>query len=210
MDELAAKNALYYAGNLDTTGSEHIVFMINGHSMKVSSGPLTKVLRAVCKRHALWLLNNIGKAVLDLPDKHRQERPNCDGKIEVTTDDVACFKALLGALGSTVQIAERFVLVNGAHVNVKRKSTTLRIGELLYVYHPEEADGDSTAITVLARQAALDLIPRIFERGEQIKAKAKETEKKEKESANRAAKKRRMQEAASSTTQSTEKPQKPE
>jgi hypothetical protein len=204
MDELLAKNALDTAGRLEETSSAHMVYTINGHSKTVSSAPLSKVLRAVCKHHAVWLLNNLGKAVLDLPEKHRHTRPDCHGKLDVTADDVACFKAVLGALGSTVQIAERFVIVDGSHVNVKRKSTTLRIGELLYIYYATETDGDSTAITVLACQAALELIPRIFERGEQIKAKAKEAEKKlqkkAKAAASRETKKRRIQEAASSST----------
>lgn len=198
MNELMAKNALYAAGTLETTSPGLMVYTINGHSKTVAAAPLAKILRAVCKHHAVWLLNNLGKAVLGLTGKHGQPREHCGGELELTADDLICFKTVLSRLGSTVQLAERFVLIDGAHVNVQRKSTTLRIGDLLYIYHADENDDASTAIATLARQAALELIARIFERGEALKAKAKEADKKQqkKTKAVAATKKRRLAETS--------------
>lgn len=191
-----AKNALHAAGTLKTVSAGHMVYTINGHSKTVKAAPLAKILRAVCKHHAIWLLNNLGKAALDLSGKNGQPREDCGGKLELTADDLACFKVMLSRLGSTVQLAERFVIIDGAHVNAQRKSTTLRVGDLLYIYHAEESDSASTALATLAQQAALELIPRIFERGEALKAKAKDADKKlqkkTKQAAYRAAKKRRV------------------
>ena len=192
-----AKEALEVAGTLHVASADVLVYTINGHSKTVSKAPMTKILRAVCKQHAIWLLNNLGKAVLGLAGKHGEARGGGGGGSDVTAEDVACFKAVLVRLGSAVQFAQRFVIVGGAHVNLHCKSSTLRVGDLLYIYHPEDGDDENTALVALARQASLELVMRILERGKVLAAKAKEDKKKLQKKQKRVeasadAKKRRM------------------
>lgn len=206
MNELLASTALREAGELDTKDPSVIVYTINGHRKKTKPVPLTKILRAVCKHHAVWLLNNIGKRALALTGKHGQAREHCGGNLQLTAEDVACFKAVLARLGTTVQLAERFVLIDGVHHDVRRKCTTLRIGELLYIHQSQDGEDASAPIAALAQHAALELIPRIFQQGQALETKKKEVVQKEKKKTNATAAKKRRFEATSQSTGAEEIP----
>lgn len=195
MNDLMALRALRAVGTL-TEGDDYVILTINGHSKTIRKGPSAKIMRAVCRHHAVWVINNLGKALLKLPVRHAGARPDCKGDLCVTPEDIACVKAVLASIGSTVQLVERFVLLSGQPINDLEKTTTLRVGDFLYIQPPSETIGEKNPIVAIVTDAASDIIKRILERRDEVAVEEVQLQKKKERAAQqaqyRAEKKRRI------------------
>lgn len=205
--EVILTKALYAAGQLGNINDE-TAFTINGHTEIVSGGTFVNMAHAVCKKHAIWFINNIGKAWLDLPARHASPRAHCVGVPAVTDDDVACTKSILRSLGSAVELRECHLLRSGELLrsNPPCKSLTLRIDDNLHVDDWRDPIADEKArLAALLNAAMSQLISRMFfvheERLRKASKARKDEQRRAKQAEYRAAKKRR---AAAATDDNAE------
>lgn len=176
-------------------------------------GGTKEVFRKVCENHAFSLILNMGRAMLQLPDKHATAPTAADEKKIVDAKNFACARAILAALGTSVQLANRVITCNGNLLSEGQQYLTLRVGENFYFQSIDKeieivADRPNQALLALIKAAVKPLALHIVARGESEAKKAeverKKAARKAQQASYRAAKKRRAQELASAAKEEEE------